>query len=78
MKHIYSDQLVAYLFDEVEPNLKANIKKELAVNSALTKEIDELKESLRLIENSKPLVPSQKIVDSIIEQSETSELILAD
>jgi regulator of replication initiation timing len=78
MKQIYSDHLVAYLFDEIEPKLKASIQKELRTNSKLRKELADLNESLSFIQKVEPMSVSQKTVDTILEQSEPSEFILAD
>lgn len=77
MKHMYSDQLVAYLFNEIDPDTKSNLERELATNSALLAELNDLKASIGILSNCKPLSPSQDVIDRIISASEDAEPILS-
>lgn len=77
MKHIYSNHLVAYLFDEIDSDTKYILEEELKINTALAAELKELKESFAIIKTEKPLSPNPKIIEHILETSkeEASESI---
>ena len=77
MQHIYSNQLIAYLFEEIEPNTKENIERELATNAELRAELEELKSSLGLLKQCPPLSPSSESLQNILRASENNEAIPA-
>lgn len=77
MKHIYSDLLVAYLFNEIEPDVKQDLEKELAHNKTLQAELKSLEESLAIINKAAPLSPDPKIIENILEESSDTEPMLA-
>ena len=75
---MYSDQLVAYLFNEIDPDTKQAVERELATNKELQVELEDLRSSLDLLNNDKPLSPSPQAIKNILEESKDSESILAD
>ncbi len=77
MKHIYSNHLIAYLFEEIDPETKQNIERELASNSALRNELQELREGLTILQNCAPLSPSSQSIENILDATENAEAIPA-
>ncbi len=78
MKHMYSDLLVAYLFDEIDPDDKLVLEKELASNKELEAEFEELRTSLEVIRKEVPLSPNPKTIQHILKETKDSEAIPAD
>lgn len=76
MKHMYSDQLVAYFFNEIDIDTKSNIERELASNDLLRMEFQELQESIEMITLCPPPSPRAEVVENIIKASIDSEPIL--
>jgi len=77
MQHQYSDQLIAYLFKEIDPNTKENLERELSANEHLRAELADLQSSLNMIKECAPLSPSTQTVQNILEATKTEEAIPA-
>ena len=75
MTHIYSNQLVAYLFDELDPDSKQKITDALTQNKELMQEFNDLKKGLGVLLKEKPLSPSKECIQNILDATEEAEAI---
>lgn len=73
MTHLYSNQLVAYIFDEIDPDTKEKITAALVDNKDLLAEYNDLKKGLGLLLNEKPLAPSSKTIQNILDATQRAE-----
>ncbi len=78
MTHIYSDLLIAYLFNEIDPDSKKLLENELVKNAELIVEFNELKAGLGVILEHKPMSPDARIVQHILDSTSAKEIIPAD
>ena len=75
MTHMYSNQLVAYLFNEIEPDLKRSIEAAFLTDKGLLAEFNELKAGLKTLESDKPFSPDDRVIENIIRETTQEELI---
>lgn len=75
MTHMYSNQLVAYIFDEIDSDTKLKIETALAQNKELMKELTDLKKGLGVLLKDKPESPSQSSIKNILDATEQTEVI---
>jgi hypothetical protein len=73
MQHIYSNQLVAYLFQELNADSEQLIEKELETNILLQQELEDLEEGLTFLKKDIPLQPNPKIIENILLASQPEE-----
>ena len=75
MAHMYSIHLVSFLFDEIAPDLKANIEAALISDKGLLAEFNELNDGLITLTQDKPLSPNNRIIENIIAETTEEALI---
>lgn len=73
MTHMYSNHLVAYLFNEIDPDTKLKVEAAFLENKELLKEFNDLKKGLGAMMTEKTLSPSKASIQKILDATEEAE-----